>query len=221
MKKLFLSTLRVVLYPFSMLYPEHISHKISNLWHHIYAAFIRNRFKVAGNINIAGLPLHLHGGKYIELGDNVEFGAHARICAVGNFANMQSFTPQLKIGNNVVIQTLCHIGCINKVVIGDYTTMGARVYITDHTHGTSELKDLLIPPRKRDLVSKGPVIIGKNVHIGENSCIMPGVTIGDYCIIGANSVVTRDIPMGCIVAGVPAKILKQYSQEEIESLKSK
>jgi acetyltransferase-like isoleucine patch superfamily enzyme len=50
---------------------------------------------------------------------------------------------------------------------------------------------------------------------------MPGVTIGDYCIIGANSVVTRDIPMGCIVAGVPAKILKQYSQEEIESLKSK
>lgn len=213
MKKQILYFFYIITYPFAIVFSEKVVKKLLNVRNNFYSSFLRHRFGRCGKLNIAGLPIHLHGAKYMELGDNVEFGCHCRVCAIDHFQTGQIFTPHLVIGNNVVIQTLCHIGCINKIVIGDYTTMGARVYITDHTHGDTTKEHLLLPPRWRPLVSRGPVIIGRNVHIGENSCIMPGVTIGDYCVIGANSVVTRDVPKGCIAAGVPAKVIRTIDFE--------
>ena len=91
--------------------------------------------------------------------------------------------------------------------------MGARTYITDHTHGTVELEDLKLPPRHRKLYSKGPVIIGKYVSIGEGSAIMPGVTIGDHVVIGANSVVTKDIPPYSVACGNPARVIRNQLEK--------
>ncbi|MBR5476838.1 MAG: acyltransferase [Bacteroidaceae bacterium] len=134
----------------------------------------------------------------------------ARIDAIEYYPNTgQRFTPVLSLANNVVVQISCHIGCINRVEIGEYTTMGARTYITDHTHGTVEREDLLLPPRHRNLYSKGPVKIGKYVSIGEGCIILPGVTIGDHSVIGANAVVTKDIPPYSVAVGNPAKVVKQ------------
>ena len=62
------------------------------------------------------------------------------------------------------------------------------------------------PPIKRKIYSKGPVIIGKNVWIGDKATTLPGVTIGDGAVIGANTVVTKDVPPFCIVVGNPATI---------------
>lgn len=64
-------------------------------------------------------------------------------------------------------------------------------------------------PGDISLYSKGPVIIGDNVWVGAGSCILPNVTIGNNCIIGANSVVTKSFPDNCVIAGNPAKIIKQ------------
>lgn len=66
-----------------------------------------------------------------------------------------------------------------------------------------------IPPTQRPVYSKGPVIIGNNVWIGDKATILPNVSIGNGAIIAANSVVTKDVPEYCIVAGNPAKIIKQ------------
>ena len=63
---------------------------------------------------------------------------------------------------------------------------------------------------ERDLHSKGAVVIGKNVWIGDKVSILSGVTIGDNAVIGANSVVTKSVPEGCIVAGVPARVIKKW-----------
>lgn len=63
-----------------------------------------------------------------------------------------------------------------------------------------------ISPNKRTLYSKGPVVLGDNVWIGQNVSVMPDVVIGEGCIIGANSVVTHDIPAFSIAAGCPAKL---------------
>lgn len=63
-------------------------------------------------------------------------------------------------------------------------------------------------PNQRPLYSKGAVHIGNNVWIGQNACIMPGVTIADGAIIAANSVVTHDIPAYSVAAGAPAKVIK-------------
>ena len=66
-----------------------------------------------------------------------------------------------------------------------------------------------IPPTQRPVYSKGPVIIGNNVWIGDKATILPNVSIGNGAIIAANSVVTKDVPEYCIVAGNPAKIINR------------
>lgn len=58
----------------------------------------------------------------------------------------------------------------------------------------------------------GPIVVGDNVHIGVNSIIMPNVHVGDNVVIGAGSVVTKDVPTNCIVAGVPAKVIKTLDE---------
>ena len=68
------------------------------------------------------------------------------------------------------------------------------------------------PPNDRNLITK-PVSIGNNVWIGENVCILPGVRVGSGCIIGANTVVNKDIPGNCIAAGVPVKIVKEWNDK--------
>lgn len=69
-------------------------------------------------------------------------------------------------------------------------------------------KEADIPPHMRHLVSKGEIIIGRNVWIGDKVSIFGGVTIGDNVIIGAGSIVTHDLPSNCMAAGIPAKVIK-------------
>ncbi len=93
--------------------------------------------------------------------------------------------------------------------IGDYLLTGPNVLITDNSHGYNQTaEELSIAPNQRPLYSKREVHIGNNVWIGQNACILPGVTIGDGVIIAANSVVTHDIPAYSIAAGSPAKVIK-------------
>ncbi|ELQ2337068.1 hypothetical protein QTG67_003159 [Vibrio vulnificus] len=98
------------------------------------------------------------------------------------------------MGSNVSINYNCHIACINHIKIGDNVLIASRVYISDHSHGKADYSDIYVPPSKRKIVSKGPVIIEDDVWIGEAVSVLPGVTIGRGAIIGANSVVAKDIP---------------------------
>jgi len=184
-----------------------------SLCNECYAAYLRHFFVGAEELITNGSPVRVTGGRYIRLGRSVTLGSWVRLEAVYRWENCsQTFTPQVVIGDNVVLAPFSRIGCINRVEIGDWTTTGQRVYITDHTHGDVSYEQLSLPPRHRPLYSRGPVKIGAYVHIGENSCIMPGVTIGDHSVIGAGSVVTHDIPSYCVAAGNPARILKTIEQ---------
>ena len=79
--------------------------------------------------------------------------------------------------------------------------------ITDNAHGLFTEEDLSVPPRRRALVSKGPVIIEDNVWIGDKASVLPGVRIGKGSIIGANAVVTKDVPPHCMAVGNPVRII--------------
>jgi acetyltransferase-like isoleucine patch superfamily enzyme len=147
------------------------------------------------------------GAKYISIGKNFYALYNLRLEAWDSYSG-QVFTPQIIIGENVNMNTDCHISCIDKIIIGDNVLMASRIYISDHSHGQVTSSSLSLPPAKRPLFSKGPVIIEKNVWIGEGVCILPNVTIGENSIIGANAVVTKSVPANSVVGGNPAKIIR-------------
>jgi acetyltransferase-like isoleucine patch superfamily enzyme len=118
----------------------------------------------------------------------------------------------LSIGEDVKINHRVHIACLDKINIGDRVLMASGVYISDHSHGSytgANQSHPKTPPNERALVAK-PVIIGNDCWLGQHVCVLPGVTIGHSVIVGAGSVVTKDIPDFCIAAGNPAKIIKKY-----------
>lgn len=146
------------------------------------------------------------GLKNVSIGNDFSSGDGLWLAAYERYMDYR-YTPEIVIGNNVRLSRNCHIGAINHITIEDNVLIGSNVLINDHAHGESVVSE--IPRSKMPLVSKGPIHIEKNVWIGDNVCIMPNVTIGENCIIGANSVVTKSMPKNCIVAGVPAKVVKE------------
>lgn len=116
--------------------------------------------------------------------------------------------PELRIGNGCTIGEYNHITAVNKIIIGDNLLTGRFVLISDNAHGGMTLEELQIHPSERQVVTKGAIEIGKNVWIGDKVTILSGVSIGDGCIIGANSVVTHSIPPYSLAVGSPAKVIK-------------
>ena len=140
--------------------------------------------------------------KGIEIGNNFSSGQGLWLQAVNS-------NSRLIIGEHVNFSDYVHIGALNKVVISSGCLLGSKVHITDHSHGqTAELnKQSDIPPNQRELYSKGPVIIEENVWIGDGVVVLPVVRIGCGAIVGANSVVTKDVAPFTVVAGIPARII--------------
>lgn len=168
---------------------------------------LKQGFKKIGKNFFIGKDFIVFGTKYIEIGDDFIATDRFRLEALDQYGEGK-FTPKVIIGNNVIFNTDVHIGCINRVEIGDNCLFASRIYITDHHHGEPEAAILHIPPKDRLLVSKGPVIIENNVWVGEGVAIMPNVRIGKNSIIATNAVVTKDVPPNSVVAGVPAKVIK-------------
>ena len=103
----------------------------------------------------------------------------------------------------------CHFSAISGIVIGKNVRGGKSILISDNSHGNpANLEERLLPPKDRQIFSKGEINIGDNVWIGEKVAIIGDVSVGNNVIIGANAVVTKSIPDNVIVAGVPAKIIK-------------
>ena len=93
------------------------------------------------------------------------------------------------------------------ITIGDNTTVSFDVAFVTHDAGTRVLRNLATNEKEKQTVIYGEIKVGKNCFIGCRSTILPGVTIGDNVIIGAGSVVNRDIPANHVAAGVPCKVI--------------
>jgi acetyltransferase-like isoleucine patch superfamily enzyme len=98
------------------------------------------------------------------------------------------------------------------VEIGAYSKVGNWAFVTDGEHRHS---DLTRPFTWQGMRAKGPTIIGENVWVGVGSAILGGLTVGDRSIIGANSVVTKDVPPYTIAAGAPARVIREIDFEAL------
>lgn len=155
-------------------------------------------------------PNQLQGLQYISIGKGTNIGEDVILTAWDKYEN-DKFSPSISIGENCMIGEHAHITACHQIVIGNGVLTGRYVYISDNAHGNSSKEESEIPPIKRKLHVKGPVVIEDNVWIGERVCILSGVHIGKGAIIAANAVVTHDVPAECIAGGVPAKVIKKLS----------
>lgn len=190
------------------IFPPKILSLPRRMYKHFYSGWIKYEFHSCGHGCLFGRFNILYGGKYIDIADHVTMGK-GLILEVYDKYGTQRFTPRIKIGNYVNIGDDSHVSCINGITIKDNVRMGRKVFITDNAHGSSDRELMDMRPNIRPLMSKGPIIIEENVWIGEMVCVMSGVTIGKGAIVGANAVVTKDIPAYSVAAGIPAKVVKQ------------
>ena len=139
----------------------------------------------------------------IFLGKHVFIGHTARIEAWTQHGG-EVYSPTITIGDGTTIEPYSHIGAAAEITIGCNVLMASRIYITDHDH-TYEDFDSHIGSQP---LRVAPVRVGDFVWLGENVMVLKGSTIGHHAIIGANSVVTHDIPPYAIAVGSPARVIR-------------
>ncbi len=172
----------------------------------IYSLAIGLFFKQLKGVIIS--PHQLKGVDCISIDKGTMIGKNVILTAWKAFGS-QNFSPSISIGKNTYIGENAHITACESITIGNGVLTGRYVYISDNSHGDCSLGQSSIPPLKRPLQVKGPVVIEDNVWIGERVCILSGVRIGKGAVIAANAVVTKDVPSNAVVGGVPAKMIKQ------------
>lgn len=204
-KKLLFSIMCIV----SKLYSYDLDLWIQNKRNVLYTMWISNFIGEVGDKIFFSGKVRINGGKYITIGSGTRFGKHTMISAWDEY-NGSEYTPCIVIGENCSFGFCNHITCCNKIIIGNGVLTGMYVIISDNNHGEITRESLDIPPLKRKLYSKGEIVIGNNVWIGDKVAILSGVHIGDGAIIAANAVVTKDVPAYSVVGRVPGAILKQF-----------
>ena len=150
-------------------------------------------------------PNALFNEQYISIGDNTMFGPQITLSA--------GMVPGQEMVSDIVITVgdRCLFGKGSgivghlEIVIGDDVWTGHHVYITDQNHGYADL-DL---PISRQVMPERPVSIGSGSWLGHGTVVLPGATIGRHVVVGANSVVTGELPDNCVAAGVPARVIKK------------
>lgn len=116
------------------------------------------------------------------------------------------FGKNITIGKDVFINSGCHFQDQGGITFGDGTLIGHNVVLATINHD--------LRPSQNRKNNYAPITIGNNVWIGSNAVILPGVTIGKWTVIGAGSVVTKDVEAYTVVGGNPARIIKKIEQED-------
>ncbi|MBR4325358.1 MAG: acyltransferase [Bacteroidales bacterium] len=193
------------------MYPYKLHKTIRLIRNFLYSLWIRNFVgKIGEHSQICyGCRLFGTGNKNITIGDYTNIENNTILCCLEKYNNQKFPKPSIEIGNHCNIGEYNHITACHKIKIGDGLLTGRYVVISDNNHGRFNLDEMSTPPAKRDLIIKDEVIIGNNVWLGDKVTIVSGVHIGNNVIVAANAVVTHNIPDNCLVAGVPAKIIKK------------
>lgn len=172
----------------------------------LYILINRRNFKFIGKSCRIYSPLKMGGIKNIKLGNNVIIEYKSWLAAIPIKMNDSCI---LEIGEGTSIGHFNHIYATKKIIIGKRVLTADKVYISDNLH---VYEDINIPIIDQPIRQVGEVNIGDGTWIGENVCII-GAKIGKNCVIGANSVVTKDISDYSIAVGSPAKIIKKFNFE--------
>lgn len=163
-------------------------------------------FGALGDGNTLMLPAVVHGGHLIEVGRNVKILPGAFLSVIEREGD-RSFGARLSIGDGCRFGRELIIACFGSVEIASDVLAADRVFIGDTYH---DYRDPAKPIRDQPLSEPRPVRIGAGSFLGINSCVLPGVTVGDRAYVGAGAVVTADVPALSVVAGNPARVVRRF-----------
>lgn len=166
----------------------------------------RRRFNKFGWRSRLGHCDILRNPKGIAIGKRVLIRDGARLEVIGE---RQNRLPTIIIGDGTSIQFYFHCGAVQSVTIGKNVLISGRVYISDHDH---VYDDPSLPPRLCQALKSAPVTIEDGAWLGEGCVILKGVIVGERAVVGANAVVTKDVPPFTVVAGVPARVIRKIER---------
>jgi acetyltransferase-like isoleucine patch superfamily enzyme len=165
------------------------------------------RFGRFGENSIICFPTNtLYNEHYIHVGSGTMIGPHCTLSAGMMPGQICITDPVVSIGDRCLIGKGSAVVGHFSITIGNDVWTGHNVYITDQNHG---YEDVARPIGTQSMPEK-PVTIGDGSWIGYGSVVLPGASIGDHVVIGANSVVTGDIPSYSVAVGSPAKVIRRY-----------
>jgi acetyltransferase-like isoleucine patch superfamily enzyme len=147
-------------------------------------------------------PFRIDGPEGIELGAGSSLQRGGWLYCVAQDGGK----ARLAIGSGCILGYNNHITAVREVIIGDHVLTANNVYVSDNVH---EFEDISRPIMHQPVIFKGHVSIGDGAWLGENVCII-GASVGRNCVIGANAVVTHDIPDYCVAVGIPAVVIRRF-----------
>ena len=191
------------------LWEQPLSRKIqycSQVWAKLKTRYVyRWRLQSCGKDSIVLRPL-FWTPEFVSIGRNVFIWPGCRIEGVEVGERADIAAPRITIGDGVTIQQYCHITAGGELRIESGSTILFDVMITDIDHRYEAVGERVIDQPMRVTSTK----IGRNCFIGSGAKILAGTTLGDSCVVAANSVVRGDFPAGAVIAGMPGRIVKQY-----------
>ena len=154
-------------------------------------------------------PNTIFNEEYIAIGSETLIGPNITLSA-GMVPGQKCITsPVVQIGDRCLIGKGSGIVGHFSIVLGNDVWTGHHVYITDQNHGYEDITR----PISQQSQPERAVVIGDGTWLGYGSVVLPGVTIGKHVVVGANSVVTRDLPDYCVAVGSPARVIRRYDAE--------
>jgi acetyltransferase-like isoleucine patch superfamily enzyme len=177
------------------------------LWNKAFSLLVSASFAQFGKETVIAPPVRLTGESRIALGNRVFVGEGSWLQVLPDEANR---TVAISIGAGTSISGTCVISAVQSVILEEDVLLARNVYISDHIHKYS---DTTRPIQVQGIDKIAPVLIQRGAWLGQNVVICPGVTIGKGAVVGANSVVNRDIPDFCVAVGAPARVVKRIGHE--------
>lgn len=151
-------------------------------------------------------PTTIFNEQYISIGQDTLIGEGVALSAGMVPGQKCISSPVVTIGDRCLIGRGSGIVGHFSIVIGNDVWTGHHVYITDQNHGYEDITR----PISQQTQPERAVVIGDGSWLGYGAVVLPGVTIGKHCVIGANSVVTNNIPDFSVAVGVPARVIRRY-----------
>lgn len=183
-------------------------HFWSRLRTRIYSLFACQLFGECGTETRISPPFRFSNLHRVRIGAGVTISASCWIMVTGDV--IDSDPVRLDIGPGTNIGMGATISAAKKIVIGDHVLFARNVYISDHGHAYEDVSRSIM---SQGIAQVAPVYIGRHTWLGQNVSVLPGVTIGEHCVIGANSVVKHSIPDFSVAVGSPARVVKQFNRE--------